>query len=190
MVSGSGHDRLMAAIVSALFLFFVFHQGRFPFPGKWVRKLTEVARRSKHFRGAPDSAMVLRHAASGGDWAARGDFGGRMELNLCGIVGKSPALNDVYRSWARSPPRTARCAGHRRVRHGQGLLVRALALQQPAPGQSPSCRQLRGHPPRTPRIRTLRPRKRGLHLGHRSRPGRFELPTAEPSSSTRSGRWT
>jgi DNA-binding NtrC family response regulator len=58
-----------------------------------------------------------------------------MELNLCGIVGRSPALNDVYRILGKVAPTDSTVLVTGESGTGKELLVRALHVNSRRQGK-------------------------------------------------------
>ncbi len=98
-----------------------------------------------------------------------------MELNLCGIVGKSPALNDVYRILGKVAPTDSTVLVTGESGTGKELLVRALHVnsrRQGKPFVPVNC----GAIPRELLESELFGHEKGAFTSAiRSRPGRFEL---------------
>ncbi|NMC49877.1 MAG: sigma-54-dependent Fis family transcriptional regulator [Desulfovibrio sp.] len=98
-----------------------------------------------------------------------------MELNLCGIVGRSPALNDVYRILGKVAPTDSTVLVTGESGTGKELLVRALHVnsrRQGKPFVPVNC----GAIPRELLESELFGHEKGAFTSAiRSRPGRFEL---------------
>ena len=91
------------------------------------------------------------------------------------LIGRSPAMQEIYRTIARLTTRRPDGDDQRRIRHRQGTGgARAARLRQAA--QRPVRRhQHGGDPARTDRERAVRPRARRLHRRHATAAtGRFE----------------